>query len=118
MNYFVRFNQDANQVFNILGFTESVQAKSRDLTLHLSVATPDDGDDVISKMSTYLVKDSVNKIEILNENEIVVFAAKSYSEASSLDISLNGSFNITDEDTKNDNEVDYALMFRITDEEE
>jgi hypothetical protein len=116
MSYFVRFNQNSNQVFPIKGFNESLTAGGRSLTLNLDINAPEDSDKLASTCSAFLVKNAISKLEILNANEVVVFSSETYHEAASFDVSLNRNRNINDEDEYNDHEIDYNLMFRIDNE--
>ena len=113
MEYFVRFNQNANKVFAIDSFTESIRAKDRTMTVQLKVASPENSDVITSKASEFLISDSVSKIEILNEHEIVVFSTSLYKEAESLDVSINLGADLEDETHLNDAEILYNLFFHF-----
>lgn len=113
MNYFVRFNQNVNKVYAIHTFNEAIRATGRDFGIQLKVDNPEEADALTSELSKFLEKDSVSKIEILNENEVVVFTSTLYSEAISLDVGIDLNFNLEDTDTTNDKEITYTLSFRI-----
>lgn len=113
MNYFVRFNQNANKVYAIHTFNEAIRATGRDFGLQLKVDKPEEADVLTGELSKFLEKDSVSKIEILNENEVVVFTTALYPEAASLDVAIDLNFNLEDTNTTNDKEIAYTLNFRI-----
>jgi hypothetical protein len=112
MNYFVRFNQNANKVYAIHNFNEAIRAESREFGLQLKIEKPEEADALTSELSKLLEKNAVSKIEILNENEVVLFTSSMYTEAASLDVGINLNFNLSDTDTTNDKEIAYTLNFR------
>lgn len=112
MNYFVRFNQNANKLFAIHTFNEVIRAAERDFSVKLKVEDISQGDALTAEVSNFLVKDSISKIEILNENEVVVFSTALYTEAVSLDVTLDLNFDLDDDDVTNDKEISYVLSFR------
>lgn len=113
MNYFVRFNDNANRVYAIHGFNENIRAAERELSIQLKVSDPAEGDVLTNELHFLLEENSISKMEVLNENEVVIFASSLYAQAASLDVGLNLNFDLEDEDNTNDKETSYILMFRL-----
>lgn len=112
MNYFVRFNQSANKVYAIHNFNEAIRADGRDFNLQLKIENPEEADTLTIALSEFLEKNAITKMEILNENEIVLFTSSLYTEAVSLEVGINLNFDLSDEDSTNDKEIAYTLNFR------
>lgn len=112
MNYFVRFNDNANHVYAIHSFNETIRATERELSVQLKVNDPAEGDVLTDELRIFLRENSISKMEVLNNNEVVIFSSVLYTEAVSLDVSLNLNYDLEDEDSTNDKETSYALMFR------
>ena len=112
MNYFVRFNDNANHVYSIHSFNETIRATERELSMQLKVNNPAEGDVLTDELRIFLKENAISKMEVLNEKEVVIFSSMLYTEAASLDVGLNLNFDLEDEDTTNDKEITYALMFK------
>ena len=106
MKFFVRFNQNNNQVFSIYSFNETVNKIGRTFSLNLVAKSPEEGGTLATVCSDFLVENSISKIEILNENEIVMFSSVFFHEASSFDVSFNA----------DNGNIDYYLSFRLLNE--
>ena len=109
MNYFVRFNQSASEMFEIRAFQERIQTKRRNLTLNLSISNPEDGDATIASLAKFLEEGAIVKIEVLNANEVVVYSSNLYNEVSSFNIELN--FNYGESGDYRQSEMNYTLNF-------
>ena len=113
MNYFVRFNQSANKVYAIHNFNEAIRVDGRDFSIQLKIEKPEEADTLTNELSKFLGKNAITKIEILNENEVVLFTSALYTEASSLDVGIDLNFNLEDENSTNDKEIAYTLNFHV-----
>ena len=110
MNYFVRFNDNANRVYAIHSFNENIRAAERELSIQLKVSDPAEGDVLTNELHFLLEENSISKMEVLNENEVVIFASSLYAQAASLDVSLNLNFDLEDEDNSETWELLKATM--------
>ena len=84
MNYFVRFNDNANRVYPIHSFNETIRATDRELSIQLKVNDPAEGDVLTDELRIFLKENAISKMEILNEKEVVIFSSMLYTEAASL----------------------------------
>ena len=109
MNYYLRFNNNPNEVFTLLSFNETVNKTGRHLTAGLSVANIVEGDLTIENLSKFLEKDSITSLEVLNAQEVVIYSSARYTKAEAFNIALNLGRDINSEDESP--EITYTLNF-------
>lgn len=116
MTYYLRFNHNSADVFALLSFDETVNKTGRHLSAGLKVADVSEGDIAIENLSKFLENDSISIIEVLNEQEVVIYSSARYTKAEAFSISLNTNRDINSEEESP--EIIHTLNFTFEKEAE
>ena len=117
MRYFIRLNNHLENICEIRNFNEMVRGTTdRNLNVYLSIVDSAQMEELITKNSSFLEDNSIETIEIVNEEGLVIFSTSAYHRISSFQTEF---YPTEDENIDaNENGVLYRLHFNNQEEAE
>ena len=104
MKFYLVFNGLINQPFELTRFVEDFEANGRMLEASVKI---EDVDATLANLTPYLQKNSVNKISVLNENEVEIYKTTAFTEIHDFRMQLN----FEQENGIEDGPITYGMTF-------